>query len=120
MRIFTRIVIILIGTLLTSCGASNLSRIAYTSKEIGEYYKAIDKYRKANKKEKDRDKRTQYAFAIGECYRNLGDFEMAAIYYKNAVRRNYPDSVVLLRNADMLRATQKYEESLENYHAYLD
>jgi peptidoglycan-associated lipoprotein len=119
MRVFTRIIIILIGTLLTSCGASNLSRIASTSKDIGEYYKAIDRFRKANKKEKDREKRTRYAFDIAECYRNLGDYEMAALYYKNAVRRNYPDTVVFLRNADMLRATQKYEEALENYHIYL-
>ncbi len=119
MNLFTRIIILFSAFLLTSCGASNLSRIAYTSKEIGEYYKAIDRYRKANKKEKDRDKRTAYAFAIGECYRNIGDYEMSAIYYRNAIRRNYPDTVVYLHYAEALRATQKYEEAIDNYNIYL-
>jgi peptidoglycan-associated lipoprotein len=120
MRISTRIMVLLSGLMLASCGASNLSRIALSSKEIGEYYKAIEKYRKANKKEKDRDKRTQYAYDIGECYRHLGEYELASVYYRNAVRRNYPAPKSLLWNAEMLRATQKYEEALQNYHAYLE
>jgi peptidoglycan-associated lipoprotein len=120
MSIFRGIAILWISIFLASCGASNLSRIAYTSKEIGEYYKAIDKYRKANKKEKNRDKRTAYAFEIGECYRHIGDYEMASIYYRNAVRRNYSDPKALLWNAEMLRYTQKNAEALENYNAYLE
>lgn len=120
MKIVKWAVVLLAGTLLTSCAAGNLSRVAFTSKEIGEYHKAIQKYRKANKKEKSREKRTEYAYAIGECYRHLGDYEMAALYYRNAVRRNHPDPKALLWNAEMLRATQKYEEALENYRAYLE
>ncbi len=120
MKVFNWIVILLVSLLLASCGASNMSRIAYTSKEIGEYSKAIDKYRKANKKEKSREKRTEYTFAIAECYRHLGQFEMAELYYRNAVRRNYPDPKAILWYAEMLRASQKYEEALENYHAYLE
>ena len=110
----------LAGYYLSSCAAGNLSRVAFTSKEIGEYYKAIEKYRKANKKEKSREKRMEYAYAIGECYRHIGDYEMAALYYRNAVRRNHPDPKALLWNAEMLRASQKYEEALENYRAYLE
>lgn len=108
-------VVLLAGTLLVSCAAGNLSRVAFSSKEIGEYHKAIQKYRKANKKEKDREKRMEYAYEIAECYRHLADYEMAALYYRNAVRRNHPDPKALLWNGEMLRASQKYEEALENY-----
>lgn len=120
MNIFKWIALFLAGYYLSSCAAGNLSRVAFTSKEIGEYYKAIEKYRKANKKEKSREKRMEYAYAIGECYRHIGDYEMAALYYRNAVRRNHPDPKALLWNAEMLRASQKYEEALENYRAYLE
>ena len=120
MKGFKWVVILLAGYLLNSCAAGNLSRVAFTSRDIGEYHKAIQKFRKANKKEKDRDKRMEYAYAIGECYRHLGEYEMAALYYRNAVRRNHPDPKALLWNAEMLRASQKYEESLENYRAYLE
>lgn len=94
--------------------------MAATSQEIGEYYKAIEKYRQANRKEKDRTRRMDYAFAMGECYRAIGNYEMAALYYNNAVRRGHPDPKALLWNAEMLRASQKYEDALENYRLYLE
>lgn len=117
MRLISALILIV---LLGSCGSGKMGRDAMLSQNIGEYYKAIEKYRKASRKEKDRDKRRDYAFAIAECYRNIGDYERAAMYYKNAIRRNYPDNIVLLRHADMLRASQEYDEAIENYKAYLD
>ncbi len=120
MRYFNRFILLLGVVFLASCTPGNLSRIAFNSKEIGEYYKAVEKYRKANKKEKSREKRVEYAYAIAECYRLIGEYEMAALYYRNAVRRNHPDPKALLWNAEMLRATQKYEEAIENYQAYLE
>ncbi len=105
---------------LSACGASKYGRDAMLSHEIGEYYRAIEKYRKATKKEKDREKRKQYAFEIAECYRAIGDYERAELYYKNAIRRGYADSKALLLHADMLRATQQYEEAIETYRIYLD
>src|SRR5680860_300518 len=110
----------LIIVFLGSCGAGKLGRDALLSQDIGEYYKAIEKYRKASKKEKDRVKRMEYAFSIAECYRTIGDYERAALYYKNAIRRGYTDPIALLHHADMLRSTQEYEESIETYRIFLD
>ena len=110
----------LLVVLLSGCGAGKYGRDAMLSHDIGEYYKAAEKYRKASRKEKDREKRKQYAFAIAECYRSIGDYERAELYYKNAVRRGYEDEIALLHHADMLRATQQYEESIEAYREYLD
>ncbi len=110
--------LIVIG--LASCSAGKLGRDALLSHEIGEYYQAIEKYRKASRKEKDRIKRREYAFSIAECYRHIGDYEMAALYYKNAIRRGYADPMALFYHAEMLRAAQEYEESIENYRMFLD
>ena len=105
---------------LASCSASKLGREAMLSHDIGEYFQAIEKYRKASRKEKDRDKRREYAYAIANCYNYIGDYEMAALYYRNALRRGYEDPKVILQYAEMLRASQDYEEAVENYRIYLD
>ncbi|MFW6310373.1 MAG: tetratricopeptide repeat protein, partial [Prolixibacteraceae bacterium] len=121
MNTFIKLFIFLfVITLLGSCGAGKLGRDAMRSHEIGEYHKAIEQYRKASRKEKDREKRKQYAFAIAECYRQIGDYEMAKFFYNNAVLRGYEDPVAILHHADMLRASQQYEEAIENYRTYLD
>lgn len=112
--------IFLLIFILSGCGAGKYGRDAMLSKDIGEYYKAIEKYRKATRKEKDRDKRMEYAFQTAECYRAIADYERAELYYKNAVRRGYPDNIVLLHHADMLRNIQEYEDAVETYRIYLD
>ena len=112
--------IFLLIFILSGCGAGKYGRDAMLSKDIGEYYKAIEKYRKATRKEKDRDKRMEYAFQTAECYRAIADYERAELYYKNAVRRGYPDNIVLLHHADMLRNIQEYEDAVETYRVYLD
>jgi peptidoglycan-associated lipoprotein len=90
------------------------------AQDIGEYYKAIEKYKKARKKEKDRAKRIEYYYNIAECYRAIGKYEYAAQNYKVAIRLRYPNIEALLHYADMLRVTQKYAEATEVYRTYLD
>lgn len=119
MKVIRLALLFTIVLFLASCGAGKLGREALLAHDIGEYYKAIEKYRKAGRKEKDRTKRMEYAFSLAECYRYIGDYEMAALYYKNAIRRGYPDPIAIYYNAEMLRASQDYEEATENYRTYL-
>jgi peptidoglycan-associated lipoprotein len=119
-KFFKYIVFSFIVVVMASCSARKLGRDALLSHDIGEYYNAIEKYRKASRKEKDRGKRREYAYSIAECYRYIGDYEMAALYYKNAIRRGYADPIALLHHAEMLRAAQEYEEAIENYRMFLD
>uniref|UniRef100_UPI00321725D8 PorE family type IX secretion system protein n=1 Tax=uncultured Draconibacterium sp. TaxID=1573823 RepID=UPI00321725D8 len=115
LAVFSLIIIILSG-----CGSAKQGRDALLSQDIGEYYKAIEKYKKARKKEKSRAKRIEYAYNIAECYRAIGEYNYAAQNYKFAIRLGYPDSEALLHYANMLRITQKFEEATETYRAYLD
>ena len=116
-RLFVSVTIIM-G--LASCGTGKLGRDAVVSHEIGEYYKAIEKYRKASRKEKDRIKRRDYAYAIAECYQYIGDYERAAMYYQNAIRRGYQEPEAYFNLAEMQRNAQDYEDAIENYRMYLD
>ncbi|WP_167605335.1 OmpA family protein [Maribellus sediminis] len=106
--------------ILSACGSAKYGREATLSKDIGEYYKAIEQYKKARKKEKSREKRIDYAYKIADCYRAIGQYEYAAQNYKFAIRLGYPDPEALLNYAEMLRITQKYEEATETYRTYLD
>lgn len=106
--------------ILNGCGSAKYGRDAMLSQDIGEYFKAIERYRKATRKEKDREKRMLYAYKTAECYRYIGNYESAELYYKNAIRRGYANDTALLYHADMLRATQQYEAAIETYRTYLD
>ena len=120
MKYFRIVLLFLVIAGLYSCGVSRMGMDAMLAHDIGEYYKAIEKYRKASRKEKDRVKRMEYAFSLAECYRAIGDYEMAALYYKNAIRRGYPNPKAIYYHAEMLRSSQNYEEAIENYRTYLD
>jgi peptidoglycan-associated lipoprotein len=121
MKIYVRLFIIVIFTsVLASCGTGKIGRDAMLSQEIGEYYKAIEKYRKASRKEKDRVKRREYAYAIAECYNYIGDYERAALYYQNAIRRGLENPEATLNLAEMQRNIQRYDEAVENYRLYLE
>ncbi|MEN8118197.1 MAG: OmpA family protein [Bacteroidota bacterium] len=113
-------VLSLIIIILSGCGAAKHGREALLSQDIGEYYKAIEKYKKARKKEKDRAKRIQYGFNIAECYRAIGQYDNAEQNYKFAIRLGYPDNEAILHYANMLRINQKYEDATEMYRAFLD
>ena len=117
LKIFSLFIIILS---LASCSAVHYGKIASESQEIGEYFKAIDYYKKAYKKEKDRTVKAEYRYQTGQCERFIGNYGLAAPYYHNAITLKYPDPKVYLHYADMLRATQKYDDALKNYQIYLD
>ncbi len=105
---------------LGGCSSQKIYRAGNTSYQIGEYYQATERFRKAYRKDKDLKHKMEMAFLSGEAYRKIGEYAKAAIWYKNAIRRGYPDIKVLLYYADCLRATQDYEEAIENYQLYLD
>lgn len=114
------VVIILLAYVFGACSSAKYGRDALLSQDIGEYYKAIEQYKKARKKEKSREKRLEYAYNIADCYRTIGLYDYAAQNYKFAIRLGYPDNEALLHYANMLRITQEYEEATETYRTYLD
>lgn len=117
LAVFSLSVILLI---LGSCSSQKSFRMGSESYEIGEYYHAIEKYRKAYRKDKNLQHKMEMAYQMAESYRKMGEYARAAIWYKNAIRRQYPDIKAVLHYADCLRATQKYDEAIEAYHQYLD
>lgn len=106
--------------ILGSCSSQKNYRLGNLSYEIGEYYRATEKFRKAYRKEDNLQHKMEMAYQMAEAYRAIGDYGRAAIWYQNAIRRQHPDYKAVLHWADCLRATQKYEEAIEAYQQYLD
>ncbi len=85
---------------------------------IGEYYDAIDRYKKASAKEKNRDKKNSIIFKTGLCYRMINEPKKAESYFKRAVGRKYADPLAVLYLADALKMNEKYDEAIIEYENY--
>lgn len=120
-----RLSIHIITTILTICTLSSCSvnaRIKKADKKyaIGEYYEAGEIYRQTYRRISTKDKalRARVAFMQGESHRILNN-NKAVSAYKNAIRNNYPDSLVYLHYAQVLQYQGKYKEAIKQYDIYL-
>jgi len=82
------------------------ANMAFANKE---YYLAAQKYIEINKKNKDKVLKPQLYHNLAEIYRQTGSYDKAAIWYKNAIRSGYKDSLIEIRYADALRSSGKPE-----------
>jgi len=121
MRFFQRkFWIIICLLLLISCKQAKLTdaRDQYIR---GEYYSASETYSKLYNQSRDKDSavRGVIAFEMAEVYRKLNRSSRAVNAYKNAIRFEYPDSLIYLRYAQMLHKEGEYEQAIEAYNKFL-
>jgi peptidoglycan-associated lipoprotein len=86
---------------------------------VGEYFKAIEKYKKAYSKEKDRLKRIAITVKIANCYRLVNDTRKAESYYSRVVKQKAPDPKVHLYYAEVLKINDKLALAKSEYEEYL-
>ncbi len=97
----------------------NLTLAADKVFAIGEYYNAIDKYKKASSKEKDRAKKTEINYKIGLCYYLSNESKRAESYFKRAISRKYPEPKVNYYYAETLKVNEKIDEAKAAFEEYL-
>lgn len=100
---------------LVSCGGYEAAQKAYN---LGEYDKAAKLFNSAQKDEKNKVRRAEECFLLGECYRKLGLINKAVSAYSRAVQLKYDDDIALLRLADCYRQQGKLDQAEETYAAY--
>ena len=102
-----------------ACRSAKLSE-AEEKQRIGEYYEAAAIYRKVYTKTspQKRDLRGYIAFRMAECNRLINNTGKATSGYMNAIRYDYPDSIVYLRLAQMQHKSGAYTEAIKNYDIY--
>ena len=108
--------------LLVGCGVGRVVRQADSSYALGEYHAAAALYKKAYAKSDPKDKvgRAERAFMAAECYRRIGLDAKALPSYLNAIRYNYPDSVIYKHTAGLQLQKGDYKAAVKNYTIYLD
>jgi peptidoglycan-associated lipoprotein len=87
---------------------------------LEQYVKAAELYKKAYQKTKIRAVKAEIIFKQAECYRMSGNIKRAESYYKRAIKAKYPDVVVYLRYADVLRMQDDLVEAKIQYTKYLE
>ena len=114
------LIICFILPLLSACRSAKLSD-AEEKQRIGEYYEAAAIYRRVYTKTspKKRDLRGYIAFRMAECNRLINSTAKAVSGYMNALRYDYPDSILYLRLGQMHQKNGRYADAIKNYDAYL-
>ena len=89
--------------------------------EDQKYSTAIDKYKKAYSKVKNRDEKNRIRFQMAECYRFMNNSKRAEATYKGLIRTKYykQKPVVLLHYANMLKINQKYDDAIVQFEEYI-
>ncbi|MEX0982091.1 MAG: OmpA family protein [Bacteroidales bacterium] len=88
--------------------------------EAGEYYEAIDLFKKAYGKVSDKEKQAEIIYKIGDCYRIVGEPRQATLWYRKALMQDYQNPDLYLRYGQSLMRYGRFEEAEEQFEVYKD
>jgi peptidoglycan-associated lipoprotein len=86
--------------------------------KAGQYFNAIELYKKAYTLEKKASEKAALIFKVGECYRVLGDAPNAQVWYEKANKAQYTDPVTYYYIGEALKEQGKYAEAIAAYNKY--
>ncbi len=114
--------IIAVFALVSCSNEAILTKKAEQAYAIGEYYNAANFYKKAYAKvpAKDKAKRGERAYMMGECYRRIGQTQKSVAAYQNAVRYKCKDSTAILSLARQQLKAGMYKQAMQNFKDFLD
>lgn len=84
----------------------------------GEYFAALEAYKKAATKVKNKNQKAEIAYKQAVCYRKFNDTKKAEAAFAKAIKSKYADPQAVLDLADMMRANEKYDEALTEYENF--
>lgn len=107
--------------LLMACGSEKGIKKGDQYAAIMEYNEAAKEYKKAYRKipAKERGKRAEVAWKMGECYRKSNSPVFAVGAYHNAVRYGYPDSLALFHLAGAQLEKGDYKAAQKSFESFL-
>lgn len=102
----------------TAAAQKDFTREAETAYKSQAYYAAIDLYKKAYSKEKDRETKIDIIFKIADCYRFILDHAQAEVWYDKALKAQHPDPKAQLYYAQVIQAQGRFDEAIVEYNKY--
>ncbi|MDE5662780.1 MAG: OmpA family protein [Muribaculaceae bacterium] len=117
-------ILLALGVILTAGGCKSVKlKDADEQMERGEYNDAAKSYRKIYNrltKREERPLRGEVAYKMATCLRKLNQASRSAAAYQNAVRYEYPDSMVYYWLGRELQAEGKYAQAMQAYRTFLE
>ena len=88
--------------------------------ELRQYSKAVDQYRRAYNRVRRKDRRegVRILYQQGLCYKYMNDYRRAEVFFRRAVRGNYPDPIAIFYKADAMMKNGKHEQALDQFKLY--
>ena len=116
------ILILLAVVLAMACSSEKGIKKGDQYAAIMEYADAAKEYKKAYRQipAKERKKRAEVAWKMGECYRKGNSPVFAVAAYQNALRYEYPDSMAMLYLADAQLEKGDYKAAQRSYESFLE
>lgn len=114
----TAVMLLIILIPLTAFPQKRKAQKAYDAWEAGEYFEAIDYFKDAYSKTRDRDERNEYVFMVAECYRLTNNPRSAEPWYKRISGRDNARPEATYWYAQTLKKNGKYEQALEAFEEY--
>ena len=113
-------IIALILLFITTVEAQDYTKSKQTNKadivyETNELLKALEMYKKAYSKSKNKYEKAYIRFQLAEIHRKTLNYKKAASRYKSAIQKGYPDPIAVYYYAYMLQTIMKYDEALIQY-----
>lgn len=91
---------------------------AYSAFSAGNYYDAIDFFKDAYSKARDKQMKAEMVFMVSECYRLINDPKNAEIWYKKTVKGSYPKPEAQYWLAESIKKNGRYEQAVEEFRRY--
>ncbi len=91
---------------------------AYDALKAGEYFEAIDLFKDAYSKTRDRDEKSEYVFMVAECYRLTNNPRSAEPWYKRISGSDNARPEATYWYAETMKKNGKYEEALGAFEEY--
>ncbi|HET6245264.1 MAG: OmpA family protein [Bacteroidetes bacterium] len=104
------------------CGAASAQKSfvkdADNSYSEAKFFEAIELYKKAYSKEKNKAVKAEILFQLGECYFNTVDPKQAEKWYQKAIKAKFPDPIAVLRLAEVYKAMGNYPQAIVEFNNY--
>jgi peptidoglycan-associated lipoprotein len=117
-KLFSFVIVALLAFSSLAQAQRNYMEIADNSYKKGDFYIAIDQYKEAYSKEKDKAKKAEIIYKTAGCYRMANDTKQSEVWYDKAIKANYPDALAVLYYAQALKANGKYDEAIVQFNKY--
>ncbi len=96
----------------TMVAQKNFTAEADAKFNLHKYYDAIELYKKAYTKVKNKVEKNRILYQIGHCYFLINDMKNASINLKRVIKANYPEVDAYYMYAESMKIQGKYEDAL--------